>query len=67
MPHLDAGALSADPEGLEFLSKVLEIHSDSLPPRRAFDVPARKRSADRSMRQAEVNRPRRLVPISEAV
>ncbi len=39
MPHLDAGALSVDPEGLEFLKSVLDTAGER-PPRSCFNIPA---------------------------
>lgn len=39
MPHLDAGALSVDPDGLEFLKSVLDTAGER-PPRSRFHVPA---------------------------
>lgn len=36
MPHLDAGALATDKEGLEFLKSVLEVPAGE-PPRFGFE------------------------------
>lgn len=67
MPHLDASALLTDQDGLEFLSKVLEGPADPLPVRRSFGRPSGKGLRVRSKVVGEVNRPRRLAPLPEAV
>ena len=67
MPHLDAGALSIDAEGLEFLGKVLDVRAEVLPAWRPADLSAKMKLRPRIRLHAEVNRPRRFVPIPEAV
>lgn len=67
MPHLDAGALSTDTDGMEFLSKVLDVRSDAAPTWRPFDLPGKSKARPKVRLHAEINRPRRLVPVPEAV
>ena len=67
MPHLDAAALSLDSNGLDFLGKVLETPANFAIPRKAFDVPASNTGLSDVLVECEVNRPRRLEAMVEAV
>lgn len=65
MPHLDAKALSDDPEGIDFLREVLEVSATAPRPWGAFDVKPAAGTPQKSL-EAEVNRPRRVALVPEA-
>ena len=67
MPHLDAKALVEDPDGMEFLKGVLETPAEMPPMRREMSSARTAHGrAVSSGPEAEINRPRRPAPVSEA-
>lgn len=66
MPHLDARALTADPEGLEFLKDILDAPLQPKIPVGMFDVtPAAASSPQGDVESGEFGRRRRREPLSE--
>ena len=66
MPHLDANALTSDPDGIEFLRGVLEVPVETSASRSAFDPFSRSRKRPQKRVDTEINRPRRAAAVTEA-
>ncbi|MDB5589527.1 hypothetical protein [Enterovirga sp.] len=64
MPHLDASALSTDPEGMDLLRDLLDVPSAPVIPVGAFEVKVASGASQLSL-DSEVTRPRRLEFLSE--
>lgn len=65
MPHLDANALSIDPDGMEFLASVLDVAPVAPRPWGAFDVKPNAASSLAAGFEADANRARYSELVSE--